>query len=160
MFIYVLFREKSSFNRVPKILFSWKAYTGLTYWGRDKMVTIFQVTFCWMKTVEFLLIFHWSLFPRVQFTIFQHWLRWWLGTIQVTSHHLNQRWLVYWCIYASLGLNGLNPTIRLQTTFMTLHALYWGNPVAKIHYFTACGIWMINAITKRTKVWSIKTHAM
>ena len=24
---------------------------------------------------------------------------------QVTSHYLNQWWLVYWCIYASLGLN-------------------------------------------------------
>ena len=31
----------------------------------------------------------------------------WLGANQATSHYLNQRWLFYWCIYASLGLNNL-----------------------------------------------------
>ena len=36
--------------------------------------------------------FHWSLFPRVQLTIFQHWFRWWLGAVQPTSHYLNQWW--------------------------------------------------------------------
>ena len=29
------------------------------------------------------------------------------GSDQATSHYLNQWWLVYWCIYASLGLNDL-----------------------------------------------------
>ena len=43
--------------------------------------------------------------PKVKLTIFQHWFRWWLGTDQATSHYLNQGWNVYWCIYASLGLN-------------------------------------------------------
>ena len=47
-----------------------------THWGRDKMVAISQTTFSnafsWMKMFEFQLIFHWSLFPRVQLTIFQH----------------------------------------------------------------------------------------
>ena len=51
----------------------------LTHWGRDKMDAISQTTFwsafSWMKTFEFRLKFHWSLFPRVQLTIFQHWLR-------------------------------------------------------------------------------------
>ena len=51
--------------------------------------------------------FHWSLFPRVQSTIFQHWFKLWHGAIQEPSHYLNQWWLVYWCIYASLGLNEL-----------------------------------------------------
>ena len=50
-----------------------------THWGRDKMATIFQMTFSnafsWMKMYEFWLRFHWILFPRVQLTIFQHWLR-------------------------------------------------------------------------------------
>ena len=59
------------------------------------------------ENVEFLLKFQWSLFPRVQFTIFQHWFRQWLGAVQATSHYLNQWWLVYWCIYASPGLNEL-----------------------------------------------------
>ena len=51
----------------------------LTHWGRDKMATIFQTTisnaFSWMKMYEFWLIFHWSLFLRVQLTFFQHWFR-------------------------------------------------------------------------------------
>ena len=49
----------------------------LTHWGRDKMAAIFQKTFWnafpWMKMYEFRLQFHWSLFLRVQLTIFQHW---------------------------------------------------------------------------------------
>ena len=57
--------------------------------------------------IEFLQRFHWSLFLRFEFTIFQHWFRWWLGADQATSHYLNQRWLVYWRIYASFGLNEL-----------------------------------------------------
>ena len=51
----------------------------LTHWGRDKMATVSQTTlsnaFSWMKMLEFRLRFHWSLFLRVQLTIFQHWFR-------------------------------------------------------------------------------------
>ena len=51
----------------------------LTHWGRDKMAAIFQTifsnAFSWMKMDEFRLTFHWSLFLRVQLTIFQHWFR-------------------------------------------------------------------------------------
>ena len=51
----------------------------LTHWGRDKMAAIFQTTFSnafsSMKMYTFRLRFHWSLFPRVQLTIFQHWFR-------------------------------------------------------------------------------------
>ena len=51
----------------------------LTHWGRDRMASIFQTTFSntfsWMKMYKFRLRFHWSLFPRVQFTICQHWFR-------------------------------------------------------------------------------------
>ena len=51
----------------------------LTHWGRDKMAAISQTTFSnafsWMKMFKFRLRFHWSLFPRVQLTIFQHWFR-------------------------------------------------------------------------------------
>ena len=46
---------------------------------RDKMAAIFQTTFwnafSWMKMYQFRLRFHWSLFPRVKLTIFQHWFR-------------------------------------------------------------------------------------
>ena len=67
--------------------------TSLTHWGRDKMAAISQTTFSsafsWMKTFEFWLRFHWSLFIRVQLTIFQYWFRQWLGADQATSHYLN-----------------------------------------------------------------------
>ena len=80
----------------------------LTQWGRDKMaVMFFQTTFSdafsWMKINEFRLKFHWSLFLRVQLTIFHHWFRSWLGAGQATSHYLNQWRLVYWRVFASLG---------------------------------------------------------
>ena len=43
------------------------------------MAAIFQTTFwngfSWMKMFNFRLRFHWSLFPRVKLTIFQHWFR-------------------------------------------------------------------------------------
>ena len=84
----------------------------LTHWGRDKMAAIFQTTFSnaftWMKMFEFRLKCYWNLFPRVQLTMFHHLFRKWLGAGQATSHYLNQWWLVYWRIYASLGLNELN----------------------------------------------------
>ena len=83
----------------------------LTHWGRDQIDAILQTTlsnaFSWMKILEFRLRFHWSLFLWVQLTIIQHWLRWWLGAVHSTSQYLNQWWLVYWRIYASLGLNEL-----------------------------------------------------
>ena len=84
---------------------------GLTHWGRDKMAAIFQTTFSnafsSMEMIEFRLKLHWMLFLRVQSTISQHWFRKWLGAVQATSHYLNQWFLVYWRIYASLGLSEL-----------------------------------------------------
>ena len=51
----------------------------LTHWGRDSMGAISQTThlntFSWIKIYEFRLKFHWSLFLRVQLTIFHHWFR-------------------------------------------------------------------------------------
>ena len=53
--------------------------SSLTHWGRDKMAVISKTTFSnafsWMKMFEFRLKFLWSLFPRVQLTIFQQWFR-------------------------------------------------------------------------------------
>ena len=55
---------------------TWEA---LTHWGRDKMAaisqTMFSNVFSWMEIYEFRLKFHWSLFLRVQLTIFQLWFR-------------------------------------------------------------------------------------
>ena len=81
------------------------------FWGRHKMAAIFQTTFSnafsWVKIYEFRLRFHLSLFPRVHLTICQHWFWYWFGADQATSHYLNQWWLVYWRIYASLCINEL-----------------------------------------------------
>ena len=67
---------------------------------------IFRCIFS-MKMYKFWLKFHRSLFVGVQLTIFQYWLRQWLGTNQATSLCLNQWRLVYWRIYTSLGRNEL-----------------------------------------------------
>ena len=104
----------------------------LTHWGRDKMAAISQTTlsngFSWMKMLEFRLRFHWSLFLRVQITIIQHCFRWWLGAGQATSHYLNQWWLVYWRIYASLGLNDLTtPNSIHRFKFRVSFQVTWQN---------------------------------
>ena len=92
--------------------------TFLTHWGQDKMAavsrTMFSNTFSWMKMYEFCLKFHRSLFLRFQSTIFQHWFRYLLDTGQASNHYLNQWWLVYWRICASLGLNELNAIFLMQ----------------------------------------------
>ena len=72
-------------------------HNDLTHWSRDEIDAILQMTFSnafsWMKMFEFQSKFHWNLFPKVQLTITHHWFRKWLGTDQVTSHYLNQRWV-------------------------------------------------------------------
>ena len=87
----------------------WSASYGeqkvLTHWGWGKMAAIFQMTcsnaFSWMKMYELQLKFHWSLFPRVQLTIFS------FGSDNGLSPG-RRWWLFYWRINASLGLNELN----------------------------------------------------
>ena len=99
--------ESESVSRVTMI--QGRVPCRFTHWGRDKMdatsQTTFSSTFSWTKMYEFRLKVHWSLFLRVQLTIFQHWFRQWLGAVQATSHYLNQWWLIYRRINASLGLN-------------------------------------------------------
>ena len=77
-----------------------RACFDLTYWGLDKTDVISQTTFSnafsLVKMYECRLRFHWSLFLMFELTIFH----------QMTSHYLNQWWLVYWRIFA-LGLNKL-----------------------------------------------------
>ena len=106
------------------------------------MAAIFQTTFSnafsWMKMYEFRLKFHWSLFPRVELTIFQHWFIWWLAAVQVTSHYLNQWWLVYPRIYASLGLNELT-LVQLWLVVGWYQAITWNH-----HYSLSIGPLEIN----------------
>ena len=88
---YITFSKSQSISPYSYV------FTPLTHWGRVNMDAISQMTFSnafsWMKMLEFRLKFRWSLFLRVQFNIFQHWFRYWLGADQATSHYLNQ-----WCI--------------------------------------------------------------
>ena len=62
------------------------AYKTLTHWDQDKMDVISQTTFSnvfsRMKMYEFCLRFNWSLFLKVQSTIFQLWFRY-IGWRQV-----------------------------------------------------------------------------
>ena len=92
------------------------------------MAAIFQTLlngFSSMKMFEFRLKFHWNLFLRDQLTIFQHWFRSWFGTVQATSHYLNQCWLVYGRIYASLGLSELIHTfLPMSATFHHWYSTY------------------------------------
>ena len=73
---------------------NWSSLEALTHWGWDKMAAISQTTFSnafsSMKIFESWFKFHWSLFLRVQLTIFQHWFRKWLGAGQAPNHYLNQ----------------------------------------------------------------------
>ena len=83
----------------------------LTHWGRDKMAATSQMTlsiaFSWMKMLEFRLNFHWSLFLRVQLKYST------IGSDNGLAPSRRQAiiWtnggIVYWRIYASLGLNEL-----------------------------------------------------
>ena len=116
--VQILFQDTVPlFNTFPRLMLCTNyGDNELTHWGRDQIDAMSQTTFSnafsRMKMNEFRIGFHWSLFLRFELTIFQHWFRWWLGADQATSHYLNQWWLVYWRIYASLGLNELK-TISL-----------------------------------------------
>ena len=49
--------------------------------------TTFSNAFFWMKMIKFRFKVHWNLFPGVQLTINQHWLRQWLGAKQAVCTH-------------------------------------------------------------------------
>ena len=89
-YAHVMFNNMDSIQRVSFIrtVVAWSVkrwikhisqWYILTHWGRDKMAAVAQTTLSnalsWMKMLEFLLRFHWSLFLRIQLTIFQHWFR-------------------------------------------------------------------------------------
>ena len=67
------------FGRCYHAIWNTWFYKRLTHWGRDRIYTISQTTFSnafsRTKMNEFLLGFHWSLFPRFESTIFQQWFR-------------------------------------------------------------------------------------
>ena len=100
--------------------------------GRHFADDIFKCIFL-NENVWIGLIFNWSLFLWFELTIFQHWYRWWLGAEQATTHYLNQWWLFYWCIYASLGLNKL--TWRSWINGFCKKRCIWLSFVLEMHLF-------------------------
>ena len=78
-YLYISWTANKIFTISLASCFTFNMYMSLTNWGWDKMAAIFQTTcsntLSWMKMYEFRLKFHWSLFLRVQLTIFQYWFR-------------------------------------------------------------------------------------
>ena len=74
--------------------------------GRHFADNIFKCIFI-NENVRILLKISLKFVPKVPINNIPALFSWWLGADQATSHYLNQWWLVYWRIYASLGLNEL-----------------------------------------------------
>ena len=74
--VAVLFLHGNKLTTLPPAVGTVKY---LTHWGRHKMDAISQTTlsnaFSWTNMIEFRFKFHWSLFLRVQLTIFHHWFK-------------------------------------------------------------------------------------
>ena len=105
------------------------------------MVAFFQPTFSnafsWMKIYEFRLTFHWSLFPRVQLTIIQHWFRWWLGAEQATSLYLNQCWssfLTHICVTRPQRVKQGSLTMATSGAHFTRATTIKFNPPLKFNF--------------------------
>ena len=105
----------------------------------DNLQTILSGAFLWMKNFVFWLLFYWSLFLRVQWTLNQYWLRQWLGAKQVPSHYLNQcsvdslmhicstrgRWVKYELVNKKTPFIGKKWMKNLKISIFTKHCAYW-----------------------------------
>ena len=103
-------RPTSLYSQIPWFYYPAMRF-GLSHWGWDKMAPIFQTTFSnafsWMKMYEFRFKVLLKFVPKFELTIFQHWFRQWLGTVQATNLSEPMIVIVYWCMYVSLGVNEL-----------------------------------------------------
>ena len=125
---FFIFRFRTIYNKILwhlyniNILFRPQAVAMSPHYPRRKRVSTTWLIHDWFTNTDFPKTnrkhklthkFHWSLFLRIELTIFKHWCRWRLGAGQATNHYFNQWWLVKWRIYASLGLNELRDACRL-----------------------------------------------
>ena len=106
--------------------------------GRDKMLDIVRTTFSnafsWMKMYGFRLRFHWSFFPNGPINNISALVQIMVVADQAANHHLNQWCLVYWRIYASLGLNELSlHHIAVMRHRFSLWQLY-SPPIYRMNY--------------------------
>ena len=112
----------------------------LTHWGRDEVDNISKTTlsnvFPSMNKFEFRIKISLTLVPKGPICNIPVMVQIMAWRRQATGHYLNQWWLVYWRIYASLGLNELRPGDRFSNTydFLNITALKC-SPRNKIHIF-------------------------
>ena len=112
-----------------------------TLWS-CKMAAILQTTFSnafsWLKIYKFWLLFHWTLFLRVQ----------WLGTDQATGHYLIQLWFDYRRIYAALSSDHFN-----RENLKAIVLLLW----CKIAGNCSCTPWQYDSMLSKYKVIHLET---
>ena len=77
---------------------------------------------------------------EISINVLTHIHKYWCGTFavtglsvgaikQVTSHYLSRWWLVYWSIYASLGLSELRPTYNMVIKLFFDTALWYATMI-------------------------------
>ena len=105
--------------------------------------TTFWSAFYWMKSFEFRLKFHWSLFLRVQWTIFSIGSDYGLAPSRRQANIWTNDGLVNGRIHASLGLNELN-------TMWWFEAKYPSNTLSQLKYsiITVVGWWYAKSYLK------------
>ena len=111
------------------------------------------------KCVNYRLKINWSLLSMVQLTTFRLWFRQWLGAGQATSHYLNQWWLFYWRLIASLTLNDLSDSARdpgRTHSELALVLLWCSYEDAVIPGLPACScscwhVWQLQALSQQLK---------
>ena len=109
----------------------WQHISWLTHWGRDKMAAVSQTTlsnaFSWMKMLEF----------DYDFTevcsLGSNWQYPSIGSDNGLAPVRRQaiiwtNWLVYWRIYASLGLNELRFAQEMNRCWIILYGVMWPSP--------------------------------
>ena len=133
---------KSSIQHLYKMMdeVTWHlmTFSVLTHWGQDKMAAILQRTFWyafWGHNISVLwFTFNWNLFQGSYQNANIGWDNGFMLKGQQAIIWINDC-LVYWCIYASLGLNKLKPVTTVEipqiANIKDSHELY----MAKHHPF-------------------------
>ena len=73
----------------------------------------------------------------------------WLGAVQAPSHYLNQWWLVYWRIYASLGLNELKQSFGLYHSRTNISVFIFPGNVSPNVMMTTDLVYVTKPIVKK-----------
>ena len=141
--------------------------SALTHWGRDKMDAIFK---CILLNENVWIMIKNSLkfVPKGQISNIPALVQVMTWRRQVSSHYLNQYWLVYRRIYTSFGLNELSHVReynRLHThgshTILHYHTVIWCFANALICHtpnYDFCHILYSSTDQSRQEIWCTRTH--